>query len=185
MVKKRRRWRVFRKKAAFAASAGQAIFALLESMGGSGARPRMAALWENWSQVLGEDLAGLAKPLAHKEGTLFLGARDSLEIQELSLSSCEILERVNNFLGFPHFSKIRVQLLEDGRAGVKTSKNVPPAGAKQAMPGADRVRPRGNFLAEMDMNSPVAKCYALFAGLENSVSPESDRRGRKRNFPKK
>lgn len=72
---------------------------------------QLVELWTTWDAVLAPDLAQLAKPLGHKDGTLFLGVEDAIAMQEVSLQIPAILHAVNAALGEPFFDKIRLDLL--------------------------------------------------------------------------
>lgn len=72
---------------------------------------RLVALWTAWDAVVDPDLARLAKPLGHKDRTLFLGVEDAIAMQEVSLQTPDILHAVNTALGEPFFDKVRLDLL--------------------------------------------------------------------------
>lgn len=167
-------------------SLGEALWGLLESMGGTPERAGLQRLWDNWETALGAELAGLAQPLGHHaashggrrgEGTaagaiLLLGAKDSMLLQELHFRSEEILARVNGFLGQAYFSEVQVSLPLGRSAPVRSRKleklctTVSDAG--EQLPG-----PSGVFLDAMDRTSPVARCYARFAGQPDAELPEN------------
>ncbi|MEG2172869.1 MAG: DUF721 domain-containing protein [Desulfovibrionaceae bacterium] len=121
---------------------------------------RLIRLWQNWPMVMGPELAPLAWPLGHRNAVLLVGGEDAMSMQELSLQSGEILERVNAFMDEPFFSEVRVSLA--------LGKN--PLDSVMAVP-APRQRPRlepgpapsGLYLTVMDASSAVARCYARFA----------------------
>lgn len=91
-----------------------------------------------------------------------------MSMQELSLQSGEILERVNAFMEEAFFSEVRVSLA--------LGKN--PLDSVMAVP-APRVRPMlecgqapsGMYLESMDRQSVVARCYARFALKKGTFSP--------------
>lgn len=139
------------------------LFGLLERMGGSPHKSRLAALWENWNKVLGEDLAAMAIPLGSKGQTLVLRCDNAIQMQELHFLADDILERVNDFLQTIYFDKVHLTLAESGK------NCLPDAIAKEPEPAAKPARrfarsASGKFLQEMAKDSPVARCYALFAG---------------------
>lgn len=149
----------------------EALLALLERMGGTPERAGLQRLWDNWEAALGPELAALAQPLGHhtekgaREGrrrrvTLLLAAEDAMLLQELRFRGDEILERVNVFLGRPYFSEVKVSLPLGRSAPVRSRERPakPEGGGSGARPAA-----RGVFLAGMDGDSPVARCYARFA----------------------
>lgn len=115
MVKQANFKKIRKRRHAQPALISENIFTLLESMGGQRERGLLDGLWQNWNNVLGAELAGIAAPLGHKKDTLLLGAQDAMDIQELYLRSAEVLERVNNFLKFNYFSRLKVTLAPGDR----------------------------------------------------------------------
>lgn len=107
---KSRKFRKLRRPASSPLPIGDRIYALLERMGGSRERSGLVRLWENWTAVVGEDLASLGAPKGYKNRTLFLEGQDALDIQELHLRSEELLECVNNFLQARYFEKVKISL---------------------------------------------------------------------------
>lgn len=107
MVKKYRKGKAPRISAP--ARVGADVFKILEAMGGSPERARLAGLWKDWDKVMGEEFSW-AKPLGHHDRVLFLGAGDSMEIQELGLQSELILERANKYMRAEYFSRLRVSI---------------------------------------------------------------------------
>lgn len=93
---------------------GGDILLLLQRMGGSPDRIRIAALWKAWPKVLGEEFAWII-PLGHKESTLFVGVQNAIEIQELTLQSPQILDLVNEFMEREYFTTLRISLAELGK----------------------------------------------------------------------
>ncbi|WP_022654999.1 DUF721 domain-containing protein [uncultured Desulfovibrio sp.] len=160
------------------ASAGDLLCALLPALGGGPERARLGMLWQNWEQVMGPELAPLALPLGHHKDMLLIGAEDAMLMQELHLMSGEILKRVNAFMENPLFTSVKVTLVL-GKNVLNTASPTPPG----KMPGREQsdaapdvrhalqvVRPSGSFLASMDPASPVARCYARFAGKQAGKS---------------
>lgn len=169
----RRVWRGRRReRAGGETSLRDALLGLLESMGGTPERAGLQSLWDNWEKVLGPELAALAQPLGHHgEGkgspapgraALLLAAEDAMLLQELRFRGEEILERVNGFLGQVYFCEVKVSLPLGRSAPVRSREPLTAPAQEEAErePAA-----RGVFLAGMDGNSPVARCYARFAGL--------------------
>lgn len=167
---------------------GESLRALLAAMGGTPGRAGLQNLWDNWETALGAELAELARPLGHRErrqkaddagthGTargavLLLGAEDAMLLQELRFRGGEILARVNGFLGQAYFSEVRVSLplgRDEPARGSREESGVEDEAAENPAQG-----PSGIFLEGMDRTSPVARCYARFAGLleEDGGSPE-------------
>lgn len=123
----------------------------------------IAALWQNWSMILGEYLGGLAFPLGHKDETLIIGAEDNMAMQELSLQSPEILERVNAFMDEEVFSKVKLELL----LGQRPLQSGRPA--RPVMRPAPAIPPRpprlGTLRGVLDASSLVGKCYEAYVAL--------------------
>lgn len=138
---------------------GNQIYKLLSSMGGTPERCLLSSLWSNWENVIGADLARIAVPAGSRGHTLLLDAQDAMQIQELQFLSCDILERVNNFLGSAYFTSIRPLL--GGKKCLPRSSPVPETTLARSEPDLPCVT--GKYLAKMDMNSPIAICYARFA----------------------
>lgn len=93
---------------------GGDILILLQKMGGSPVRIRLAALWQAWPEVMGKEFSWIT-PLGHKEGTLFIGVQNAMEIQELTLQAPQILELVNDFMEREYFTSLRISLVELGK----------------------------------------------------------------------
>lgn len=109
------RRRVWRKRTAenregVAAPVTEVLSRVVARLGGSD-RIRLVGLWRSWAEVLGPEIAALARPLGSRKGTLVLGAEDPMVMQELGFLSPEILARVNGWLGEDHFDKVTFELL--------------------------------------------------------------------------
>lgn len=89
---------------------GESIFALLKKMGGCRERAGMEAVWKNWCEITGEEIAQMASPAGYHGTTLIVSAEDAIDMQEISMQSELILERVNNFLKSEYFTKLKVTL---------------------------------------------------------------------------
>ena len=123
----------------------------------------VAALWQNWQAVLGEDLAVIAMPLGHKGDQLIIGAEDNMAMQELSLQAPEILERVNAFMGEDIFVKVKVALLLGQRP---LRSHLPQRESTLVRP---QLPPRppglGMLASSMDPDSVVARCYEAYVAM--------------------
>lgn len=185
--KLRRAWRGRRMASPDAGEAlGDALLALLKSMGGTPERAGLQRLWDNWAEALGEELGALAVPLCHHaekpgpgEGApnaaragavLLVGAEDAMLLQELRFRGEEILARVNGFLGHAYFSRVQVSL-PLGRSAPVVSRTAAPR-AHAAPPGEPSPLASGRFLDAMDRSSPVARCYARF--VRRGPGPAAD-----------
>lgn len=117
---------------------------------------KLARLWSNWTQVVGEEAAALARPLGRRKHTLRLGAEDGAAMQEISYHAPLILEDVNTFLGEFFFDNIQCELLMD-----KT-----PLDAIGRQERGKRLPPRpanlGNALQHMAPESPVTRSYQAY-----------------------
>ena len=159
---------------------GEGLRALLSAMGGTPGRAGLQDLWDNWEAALGAELAQLARPLGHRKGqqkaggavpdgtapgaVLLLGTEDAMLLQELRFRGEEILARVNGFLGQAYFSEVQVSL-PLGRNEPVRSRRVERRVGDQAADEGPVQGPSGIFLQGMDRTSPVARCYARFAGV--------------------
>ena len=119
----------------------------------------LTRLWEHWEMVMGEDLAGLAKPLGHKKDVLLIAAEDSMAAQDIVMQASEVLERANAFMNEPYFSRIQVELTM-GRLDLS---NALPA-SRPAPPDyrIDRPHNLGGLSGKLDPDSPVAQCYEAY-----------------------
>lgn len=119
---------------------------------------QLVRLWRNWDQVVGAEVADLCKPLGHNKRRLHVGVEDSAGMQEASLYSSIILDKVNAFLENKIFDKLQVELLMG-----KT-----PLNARESGPiRADWNRPQkpanlGVRKLDFDSNSAVGRCYAAY-----------------------
>lgn len=158
MVKK-----IWRKRAPEPTAIGDGIYGLLEKMGGSREKSRLAGLWANWSEALGADMGQAIEPLGARGRVLLIRADNAVQMQELRFMGDEILARVNAWLGTEYFGEARVVLSEAGKNCRKRSQRPAAPPEPAAVRRAPR-RPSGKYLAEMDRDSPVAAAYARFAG---------------------
>lgn len=135
----------------------------------------LVRLWKSWEDVVGPEVAELARPLGHKEGTLVLCAQDSIAAQQLSYYVPELLERVNAFFGKEVFDKVRFELL-DGRV---------PLGLQSAeAPPRQVLRPQkpsnlGGLIGTIDPESAVGRTYMAyvrhFSGRQEEDAPGAGR----------
>ena len=151
-------------------AAGSVLDALLARLG-KPEQARLARLWQNWSMVMGPDIAPLAWPLGHRNSTLLVGGEDAMVMQELSMLAGEMLERANAFMDAPFFTDVKVSLAL-GKNPLDSIAAVPETRPRPVLEIGPP--PTGSHLAEMDPQSPVARCYARFAGKSagTPVSPE-------------
>ncbi|MBO4295705.1 MAG: DUF721 domain-containing protein [Desulfovibrio sp.] len=137
---------------------------LLDALaGGDAMRREFCELWRNWKLVMGDDIALLAVPLGHRDRRLLVGAEDGMAMTELGFLREEMVARANAFFEKPWLEECQIMALQ-GRKGLDR----PPEADEEPAPPAPRPaeRPTGRWLAEMDPDSPVARCYRSFAGLD-------------------
>lgn len=111
---------------------------------------------------MGDDLADLARPLGSRGSLLLVGADNAMAMQELVFYGGELVERANAFLGCPYFDHARVNLASGDAGPVALAEEEQKPKARPQQPLAN-----GKYLEQMDMASPVARCYALFAAQKN------------------
>lgn len=184
-----RRSRRGRLPVSHAQSLGEALTALLESMGGTRERAGLQRLWDNWEATLGAELAAVARPLGHKAprkpgaapgpggATLLLSAEDAMLLQELRMRSTEILERVNGFLGQAYFAEVKVSLALGRSAPVRSRETEE---TREAVEAGAAPLAEGRYLEVMDKDSPVARCYARFVEQKKLLEKETAKPGRER-----
>lgn len=155
-----------RRSAGRSEAIGELLPRLLAALGGKPVLGRLNSLWLAWDEVLGTELAALARPLGRQGAALLLQCQDNMLMQETHLRGPEILQRVNAYLGSECFASLRVCLPKLGRArggpaAGKRAKKMENAEQRPApsMPG----RATGRYLCGMNPCSPVARAYAAFA----------------------
>jgi hypothetical protein len=136
----------------------------------------LARLWLCWPQVLGPELAELARPLGHKERVLILGVEDSVVMQELSYYQQDILDNVEDFLGWRPFDKVKLELLNNRTCLDKIGLEQP---RKPKAPTAGLLQEQKAEL-DLDPATPVGSCYQAYKrmlselGLLSSQSNNQD-----------
>ncbi len=143
--------------------ASKAVDVLFSALGGA-EKLQLLALWEHWAFAVGAEVAELGVPLGHTDATLLIGVDDSMALQELSMQTPDILERVNAFLDAPLFSRVRVILRQNQRP---LTEKRPPRSTRtpSTMPPPP---PRlGKLVFSPD--SPIADCYAAYVQAFRTV----------------
>jgi predicted nucleic acid-binding Zn ribbon protein len=71
----------------------------------------LAALQVAWADVVGEQIAAVADPVAERDGEAIVACRDSVWAQELDLMQEQLLQRLSDRLGerAPRSLRFRVQ----------------------------------------------------------------------------
>lgn len=128
----------------------------------------LVRLWREWESVVGPEVAELASPLGHKDGTLVLFAQDSIAAQQLSYYVPELLERVNSFFGNLVFDKVRFELL-DGRVPLGQQTRI-----DESMPGPRPKKPSnlGGLIGKIDPDTAVGRCYMAYVRYFSSLPDE-------------
>lgn len=67
-------------------------------------------LWRTWKEIVGEELAGVARPSEWKKGVLFVKVVDPIWLQELTYKKQELLEGLKRKLSKPLLKDIRFTL---------------------------------------------------------------------------
>lgn len=121
----------------------------------------LVRLWRGWAEVVGPEVAQLARPLGRRGATLILRVDDSQAAQELSFFAPQIVERVNDFLGQEIFDKVHFELINgriplDGQQG-ETPEPEPKHPEKPAV--------LGGLAGTLDRNSAVGRCYRAYLRL--------------------
>ena len=123
-------------------------------------------LWRSWEEVLGPQLASMARPLGRRSQgkfrTLVLGMDDPIVGQELKFFESQILERINNFLGRKMFDKLAFELLGsrvplDENRGGGPARGVYQTPRPDALGGLEMAGPPGK-----DKDDPVGGAYRAY-----------------------
>ncbi|MFP4391341.1 MAG: DUF721 domain-containing protein [Desulfohalobiaceae bacterium] len=118
----------------------------------------LARLWLCWPQVLGPELAELARPLGHRERALILGVEDSVVMQELSYYQQDILDKVENFLGWRPFDKVKLELLNNRASLDKVGLELD---CKEKVSTAELLQEQKAEL-DLDPTTAVGSCYQAY-----------------------
>lgn len=105
----------------------------------------------------------LAMPIGNKGHTLLLQCEDAIQMQELHFLAEDIRERANHYLQADYFKNVHLTLEESGKncRGAKIAAQYRQAEVK-LVKKCQKVS--GKYLENMTKDSPVARCYAAFAG---------------------
>ncbi|MBU1247577.1 MAG: DUF721 domain-containing protein [Proteobacteria bacterium] len=162
--KKRRFWRETR-----TVSVESALGGLLEALDHKGTL-KFVRLWENWAEVVGAEVAGLARPLARRGRTLVLLSEDPMTSQHLSFLVPEILGRINSFLGESLFDDVRFEL-SDGRPPLNrpSQQTTTPAPRRQKRP-----KNLGQAADKFDPDSPLGRAYRAYLAMHEDDQETND-----------
>lgn len=122
---------------------------------------QIAKVWAYWSDILGEELAKLARPLGRRKNTLIIGAVDNVVMQELVYYSPQILEQIDEFLGWQPFDKVVFELL-DTRSSLDEIKIRHSYKRPDCCQNSQNV---GKYWDEFPEDSAVAKSYRAFVQM--------------------
>jgi len=127
-------------------------------------KARLARLWQNWSMVMGPELAPLAWPLGERKGVLLVGGEDAMVMQELVMLRDEMLERANAFMDERFFTDVHVSLSLGKRP--LDGLTPPPVRGRvlKILPKLD-----GSALQGAEPDAPATRCYAAFLELARYV----------------
>jgi len=119
---------------------------------------KLVRLWLEWASVVGPEVAELARPLGHKDGTLLLHTEDAIAAQQLTYFTPEILSRVNGFLEQEVFDKVRFELL-NGRVPLGENRREGPRASPLRV---QRPPILGGLAGKLDPESAVGRCYMAY-----------------------
>ena len=119
---------------------------------------RLVRLWRQWEEIVGPEVAELARPVGHKDQALILTAEDAVAAQQLSYYAPELLERVNAFFGEEVFDKVRFELL-NGRVPLGENKKAEPERAPQP---SEKPLEIGGLLDKIDPDTALGRCYLAY-----------------------
>jgi len=122
---------------------------------------QIAKIWTYWGDILGEEVAKLARPLGRRKETLIVGAVDNVVMQELVYYSPQILDQIEEFLGWQPFDKIVFELL-DTRSSLDEIKIRHSYKKPDYCQSSQSV---GKYLDDFPEKSAVAKSYKAFVEL--------------------
>ncbi|MCK9240059.1 DUF721 domain-containing protein [Desulfocurvus sp.] len=130
-----------------------------------GTHYHLSRLWRHWPEIVGPQIAALARPVGHRGTTLIVGTEDHMVAQELTMYAPALLEQANGFLGMNFFDKVRVDLLGDHVSLDTIEQPAPCAPLRPGRPGR-----LGGLAGRLDPASPVARCYEAYL---RSFEPEA------------
>lgn len=154
-------------------AASDRVFDLLKTMGGD-LPPRLSRLWKAWPDLVGPDLAAMARPLGHRRRSLILGGEDPIVLQELSFFAGEFLDKANAFLGEEFFDKVLFELIH-GRASLDSER--PPVGTLPR-PKLTKIKNLGKLDYISESESALGRCYRAYVRLMAVPDPGGSRRSK-------
>jgi hypothetical protein len=67
-------------------------------------------LWQQWTEVIGKEIADRSRPVGFDAGTLLIWVEHSVYIQQLNFVTKELMEKVNKYVGRAWVKRIRFTL---------------------------------------------------------------------------
>lgn len=127
---------------------------------------QIAKLWIHWSEVVGSELAKLARPLGRTSNkqSLLLGVEDNMVMQELVYYSPQLLEQIDQFLGWQPFDNVVFKLIDN----ISSLDEVQIWNSYQTpilYRSSERV---GKYLEEFPEGSSISKSYQAYVEAFNS-----------------
>ncbi|MBM3215411.1 DUF721 domain-containing protein [Candidatus Poribacteria bacterium] len=111
-------------------------------------RRRIERVFDVWDEVLGEELAKLARPLSVEDGLLTVTVPDSAAASEVSFSREAILHRINDYLGVPAVDDLRTRVQERSRRPREAPGQVPQS---HVVPAEDAFDPERGTLSQQEI----------------------------------
>jgi len=119
-------------------------------------------------------MAELVRPLGHRRRELLLGADDAVAMQEMVFAAPELLSRINAALGHDAFDRVRFDLLGN-QISLDVARAEPP---RFSTPPVTRPAHLGGLAGELDLASPVGRCYAKYVAYFEAGPKPSGKAGR-------
>ena len=127
-----------------------------------------------WKEIVGPVMAELVRPLGHRRRELLLGADDAVAMQEMVFAAPELLSRINAALGHDAFDRVRFDLLGN-QISLDVARAEPP---RFSTPPVTRPAHLGGLAEELDLASPVGRCYAKYVAYFEAGPKPSGKAGR-------
>jgi hypothetical protein len=118
----------------------------------------VARVWLNWPDIVGSHLAEMARPLGRRGTSLRIGVEDSIVMQELTYFGQDILDRIEEFLGWQPFDKVALELLQDRTSLDRIA--LPAGPSRRAVRAPEEVGQLGED--SLPSGSTIASCYRSY-----------------------
>ena len=149
--------------------------ALAQYLSGERYRREMdiARLWKHWPELVGDEFAGMVKPLGRQGNALVLGVEDNLLMQEMVYHTDALLDAISSFLGWQPFDNIKYKLLQNRTALDEIDLEKEGAGSRLGqLPDSSQV---GALLDVLPEDTPFGRCYRAYIALHRQK--RGDREG--------